>query len=372
MALEDFIPVVGDILNFIGNERTNKSNEDQNELNRQFQHDESDIARTWQEDQYKKYYSPQAQVEQLKQAGINPFISGGQGAAAGSMPSPTQSNAPSSLPMSAPTFGGFAQAGQMLLQDRLVTAQEENYRAQAERDIIDSSIRLYKELGEDAGDAYLKTRLSELDSSSQSRASEMYELQKQANQIANARANIMKQVEGKYSMEKAAADLSKVNYDISKIVGELNKMQQDIEESKSRVEVNDASIARMATEMARNLAQMGLFNALSNQYETLLPYVQTKMIFDNGMQAFDFEDRSALFEGDTKKRKFLRSSVGQFGREASFAFENENNPFMNLIDKFLGFFARAASIYASTGTHTVESVTETIVHGDHTPVTGFK
>lgn len=46
-------------------------------LNRDFQHNEAEIARQWQEDFYNQYQSPQAMVHQYEAAGLNPVLSTG-------------------------------------------------------------------------------------------------------------------------------------------------------------------------------------------------------------------------------------------------------------------------------------------------------
>lgn len=55
----------------------------------EFQAKQAQEARSWQEQMYDKYYSPASQVQQYKDAGLNPALLYGRGASTPSMPSPT-------------------------------------------------------------------------------------------------------------------------------------------------------------------------------------------------------------------------------------------------------------------------------------------
>lgn len=59
-----------------------------NQANRNFQAQQAQIARDWQEDFYNKYSSPSAMVQQFKDAGLNPALMYGRGASVvGGVPS---------------------------------------------------------------------------------------------------------------------------------------------------------------------------------------------------------------------------------------------------------------------------------------------
>lgn len=75
--------------------RQNDFNASQADLNRQFQAQEAQIARDWQEQQYNQYSSPQAMVRQYQDAGLNPALMYGQNlqSSTGSSPMPSGSSA---------------------------------------------------------------------------------------------------------------------------------------------------------------------------------------------------------------------------------------------------------------------------------------
>lgn len=73
--------ILGDILGIFGVSSTNKTNKQINAANNEFNAKQAQISRDWQEEQYNKYSSPSAMVQQYEDAGLNPALaySGGQG-----------------------------------------------------------------------------------------------------------------------------------------------------------------------------------------------------------------------------------------------------------------------------------------------------
>lgn len=75
----------------------------QAQINRNFQSAEADLARQWQEEQYLKYNSPAAQMQQFRDAGINPImVAGGNMPAASTSTAAPSGSAGSSVSPSAP------------------------------------------------------------------------------------------------------------------------------------------------------------------------------------------------------------------------------------------------------------------------------
>ena len=68
-------------------------NAEQAQINREFQSAEAQKARQWQQDFFTKYQSPQAQVRQFQEAGLNPALMYGRGVSPVSASS--ESNGPS-------------------------------------------------------------------------------------------------------------------------------------------------------------------------------------------------------------------------------------------------------------------------------------
>lgn len=98
------------------NRRALRYNKEQAELNRQFQAQQTQIARQWQEDFYNRYSSPQAQVRQYIDAGLNPALMYQSGISSGpsgstSVPSGSMASAPSQV---MPDLSGIIDTMQMI------------------------------------------------------------------------------------------------------------------------------------------------------------------------------------------------------------------------------------------------------------------
>ena len=74
------LPIVGDVL---GGIITNQGNKKLAELNQNFQAQQAQLARDWQEDMFNLYSSPSAMVQQYKDAGLNPALMYGKGQSIG-------------------------------------------------------------------------------------------------------------------------------------------------------------------------------------------------------------------------------------------------------------------------------------------------
>ncbi len=112
-------------------------NADQAQINREFQSAEAQKARQWQQDFFTKYQSPQAQVRQFQEAGLNPALMYGRGVTPVSASS--ASNGPSgdsaSVQMPAVDSSSLVQmlfnAAKLPSEIDLLNAQADDFRASA-------------------------------------------------------------------------------------------------------------------------------------------------------------------------------------------------------------------------------------------------
>lgn len=112
-------------------------NSEQAQINREFQSAEAQKARQWQQDFFTKYQSPQAQVRQYQEAGLNPALMYGRGVTPVSASS--ASNGPSgdsaSVQMPAVDSSSLLQmlfgAAKLPSEIDLLNAQAEDFRASA-------------------------------------------------------------------------------------------------------------------------------------------------------------------------------------------------------------------------------------------------
>lgn len=98
------------------NRRALRYNKEQAKLNREFQAQQTQIARQWQEDFYNRYSSPQAQVRQYIDAGLNPALMYQSGMSSGpsgisSVPSGSMASAPGQI---MPDLSGIIDTMQMI------------------------------------------------------------------------------------------------------------------------------------------------------------------------------------------------------------------------------------------------------------------
>lgn len=118
--------------------RQNAFNAHQAELDRQFQSQEAQIARDWQESQYLKYSSPSAMVSQYQDAGLNPALMYGQNLQSSTGSSPALSGSSASgvaFPTQVPSFSGIldsvANLAKLKAEIDNINADTDTKRAQA-------------------------------------------------------------------------------------------------------------------------------------------------------------------------------------------------------------------------------------------------
>ena len=105
--------------------RNRRAQRIENEKDRQFNAEQAEINRQWQEEQYKKYESVAAQMQQRQQAGLNPneqiqAMSVGSGS--------TASSSSHSLPPISADFSLFSQIPSMIANLQLTKAETENIK----------------------------------------------------------------------------------------------------------------------------------------------------------------------------------------------------------------------------------------------------
>lgn len=143
------------------NRRALRYNKEQAELNRQFQSQQTQIARQWQEYFYNQYSSPQAQVRQYIDAGLNPALMYQSGPGVGSVaststPSGSQASAPSQfMPDLSGIIDVMQSIGDFILRKDVAEAQVRNLDADTSKKTQETeNLMTNKELMK--ADIYLK------------------------------------------------------------------------------------------------------------------------------------------------------------------------------------------------------------------------
>lgn len=109
----------------------NEFNERMMEKQIAYNRENQQVQNQWSEDMYNKYNSPQAQVEQMKKAGLNPYTQGNSPIGANQTSAQAGGiNPPTATPVQVSPVTGMAdairQSSSMLLQLPLLTAETEN------------------------------------------------------------------------------------------------------------------------------------------------------------------------------------------------------------------------------------------------------
>lgn len=287
-----------------------------NESTKNWQSNENRYAREWQEDMYNKYYSPQAIRNQLLEAGINPAING-QSVAPVNMPSPSQTASPA-VGFPHVDFGAN-EAINAYLQSSSISAQNQSYRAQSIENLVRAGTMIAKDLGEGVARDYFRTMLPTVvsDQKEQFNVQRLMDGQLMAVSVSNQRSKLEYDLRQRFGEKQTMAELDKVDQWITESVSRIGKMASDSK-------LNEANINKVASEIANNLASANLSLASANQINKLLPYMQSKVLLENGLLGLSFGSQEAVFAGDSKIRDFLHREEIQDDRVKSWMANPEN------------------------------------------------
>lgn len=139
--------IVGSVVTSISSNRSSKNrqkeafdfNSEEAQINREFQSAEAQTARQWQEDFYTQYQSPQAQVRQYQEAGLNPALMYGHGVSsvvasgASNGPSGSQASGSALNPVGVDSMlSALSTLAKLPSEMELMKAQADDYNASAE------------------------------------------------------------------------------------------------------------------------------------------------------------------------------------------------------------------------------------------------
>lgn len=221
------------------NKRAERFAREENEMNRNFQAEQSAINRTWAENYYNQFESPASMVRQYEEAGLNPALMyGSAGASVGpsaSVPSGSTSGSSISPSYHVPDWSSLADAAMQFAQIRNINADTDNKEKEGKRisadteNIISSTELNYVTVDEKRSN--IKKNEKELDyitSQISKNRVEMANLVKQG-RLAEASEFL--------SRQQAKLVLSQIGMNdatISKVNAEIAKLVQDVKESKTR------------------------------------------------------------------------------------------------------------------------------------------
>lgn len=311
-----------------------------------FMHNENVYQRDWQEQMYQNYYSPEAQVRQLRDAGINPYISDG-GLSAASMPSTALSGSPSNH---LPVFdSGASQAINAYLQSSSVSAQNASYRAQSVESLIKAGTMIAKDLGESAARDYFKTMLPSIvaDQKEQYNVQRSFNVQLEAQTVQNEISKLNLSLDKKFSAQERSSAIDSLIQNINESIIRGAKMQAE-------TGLTEQQAFALGAQAAKDFAQSKYYYVLANQTSVLTPLITAQYGFQNdllkgdkyaqyyrnGMLGIDYHTKFAYFEGDKQKRDYIKSDEGQKRRIWNYQQSGEGN----YINSFIGGFTSALGV----------------------------
>ena len=323
----------------------------QNNKNREFAADqaneqrvwesaEAEKARDWQSREWQRqfdaqnaYNTPSAQMARLKEAGLNPFLnqsSVGSGSSV-SVPSTPSSSAPSGASASAPPIStpmlhdvglGFTQARAVDAQNANALAQSFKTSVEAAKDLWTISPKLAKNFLSEAAKRYGQ------DSNAFSMFSQRFELDMRNKDLENERIELANSLTKKFGSKQAERQLDLIDNQIVHIVASIGKMASD-------AKVNDSEIKKLASDVAKNFAEAGLFNVQAGQIKSFLPYLINKLSFENGTAAMNFLENSAEFGANQSYFEWLGTDKAKQSRKMSKVFDSQNNAFNKFMQELM-------------------------------------
>lgn len=261
----------------------------------------------WSEDMYNRYYSPSAQVRQMREAGINPALSAAELGSAASMPTSPAVTPPTQI---APNIGNFGDSWIRALQANTIDSQIDVNKASALKQIVDSSSEVAKVYGADAGKQILGRAITDLDLAEQNNYQNELDLRLK-------RDSFEYNLRSKYGENFAKNELSKFEQWYVESVARVGKIASD-------VKVNESTIKKVASEIVKNFSDARLAVSKSNEIDQLLPYLKSKLIVENGILGLQFGTQEAYYAGDSKIRDYLHDDVIQDDRVKSWMANPEN------------------------------------------------
>lgn len=303
-----------------------------------WQSKQNQYARDWQESMYNKYQSPQALVNQQLQAGVNPFIDGAS-AVGGTMPN---ASAATGMPPLHPLDFGVDKAVNTALAAQSVGAQNENYRSQSVRNAIDTIVNAHGQLGSEAGRQVAEMMLPNLDLDGQAIVNKMNNALAMSADVQAQREQFELSLSKQYSAKERQAMLDTVDQQITESVARIGKMASD-------AKVNDAQIEKLASDVVYNLAAAGHLDALRSQVTTLLPYMQSQMLLQNGLLGVEFGTREADYAQESKYRDWQHSDKAKTTFKATSSMDDRNNVIGKFITQFLQKLGISAAVGAASG-----------------------
>lgn len=319
----------------------NAANANLNKINREWQAGQNIAQRRWTEEMWNKtneYNTPSNQMERLRQAGINPFISGSGGYSnVSQVPSaPASQSAPSSVPMG--NFGSAISQGVNTYFDAAnKSANAANQLSQSLQQGVDTAIAIYEKTGDyDAAQRYLSTVLGSVGGANLSKDSMYFDqfnlaiagmkLDNINKGLQNFHQTIENELIAKYGDKRASAEIANIEQLTTKFVGELGLMSSEADLNRAKERLTFDQAYELGARAARELSEAGWFSVDASFKKNIANFLIGSAEAAYYQDWMATSEQFSNYRNNTKVRQWKESNSGQYSRLASYSSDPDNNP----------------------------------------------
>ena len=297
-----------------------------------------------------EYNSPLNQRMLAEQAGYNPYLLGNDGnlGSGASLPSaPATPAAPNSLGPINPLQGfsqGLGSLAGLLQQQQQVDSNVDLQHTQGLLNLSKAAIDTYKEMGPQGFRQFMHQFEPVLESMNldQSPMRQMVLLGIARADIAKESEDLTLQLRQRWEPQKVEREMEVLQNMPAKVVAETMKLS-------SSANLDNMQAYRVGSEVARNLAEAGYFNALGGQINTLLPYMKNQFVLTLGNMGIDFLNKEADFSFEEYLRDYKHTDKAKAARKRTFGMDSS----VNLVGAFMdGFVSKIPSGLINAGLNT--------------------
>lgn len=290
-------------------------------------------SRKWQEAMYEKYYSPQAQMRQYREAGVNPLLmSQGSGLSAQSMPQGQQAVTPNFENVGEASLRGASLFSELEYN----AAASSNQRMQSVMNEVNAINDAFSKAGYKAGMTMIQQLLPDFEAKGFDEHTVMKWFESQRLEY-DAQACIMQvkaKFEKEHGYEKAMTDLEGMNQQIAESIGKLGLMSSQADLNRASEKQALAQAKELGARLAVDFAQAGYFKALGSQISQLTPYLVFNALLGNGSLAMQYLTQ----EGEFSQNQYIRDWQHTEKAKSTRKYTNSMKPSNNVVGAFMDGF----------------------------------
>lgn len=326
--------LIGGITSLINGSENRSSQEEENQLNRDWQAEQNSMnrywqsgesakARQWEEQMYNLYNSPSAMKRQYQEAGLNPYLAGSQSIGSPMSGSAPMSGSPASGSPSVSALPPMPDVGRNLVEALGIDAQIGNQQANTDRQKWETAAWIYDHFGKDAFDKFADQN-DLFGSPTDSQYSQMIAAQIFEKNVSTMRNQMEASFLQEWRPKEAQVHIDAVNKSLDVMDQQIKKLQAD-------EKLSYATAYRVGSEVTKNFAEAGYFQAMSGQISQILPFLVTQYQLATGMQGMQYLSSLANFTSEEKIRDWLNTGLAKTSKLSSYVSRPENNAIFGFV-----------------------------------------